>query len=141
MSRSGYEHDGGNWEAICWRGAVASSIRGKRGQQFLSELLAALDDMPVKRLIATELEENGEFCALGVIGEKRGIELNKIAPEDAWAVSNKFDIAEALAREIVYMNDEAGPYLGSETSEARWVRMRQWVFNQIVLPIDEGKGV
>jgi hypothetical protein len=43
------------WSHIRWRGAVASAIRGGRGQAFLREMLAAMDAMPVKRLVANEL--------------------------------------------------------------------------------------
>lgn len=35
MSRSGYSDDCYGWELICWRGAVNSAIKGKRGQSFL----------------------------------------------------------------------------------------------------------
>ena len=40
-----------------------------------------------------------------------------------------FGIAQAMAAEITYMNDEY-PYQ-SETPEARWARMRAWVERQI----------
>ena len=44
MSRHGYSDDCDNeWRAIMWSGAVKSAIKGKRGQAFLKELLAALD--------------------------------------------------------------------------------------------------
>ena len=43
MSRSGYSDDCDTWPLICWRGAVASALRGRRGQQFLIELRDALD--------------------------------------------------------------------------------------------------
>jgi len=47
MSRSGYSDDcDDQWSLICWRGAVKSAIRGKRGQAFLKEMLAALDALP-----------------------------------------------------------------------------------------------
>lgn len=57
MSRSGYSEDwdGENWTFIRWRGAVKSALRGKRGQAFLREALAALDAMPEKRLITHDL--------------------------------------------------------------------------------------
>ena len=55
MSRSGY-HDGiDQWDLIRWRGAVASAIRGKRGQAFLREMLDALDALPEPKLIAHDL--------------------------------------------------------------------------------------
>jgi len=56
MSRSGYSDDcEDNWSWICWRGAVKSAIRGKRGQAFLRETLAALDALPERKLIAKDL--------------------------------------------------------------------------------------
>ena len=129
MSRSGYTDDNDGWALICWRGAVLSAIRGKRGQQFLTELLKALDNMPNKRLIEGELEANGEFCALGVIGAYRGLDMENIDPEDSETVSEKFNIADAMAREIVYINDEATYFI--ETPEKRWRRMREWVAGSI----------
>jgi hypothetical protein len=72
MSRSGYQDYTDQWEVIRWRGAVRSAIRGKRGQAFLREMLAALDALPDKRLIRNELEVNGEYCALGAVGPAAG---------------------------------------------------------------------
>ena len=135
MSRSGYSEDGDNWQLICWRGAVTSATKGKRGQAFLKELLVALEAMPVKELIAEELEFNGQFCALGVIGKARGIDMSKIEPDEPCQVSKEFNIAKALAQEVVYMNDEALDWMLSskpETPEQRWSRMREWVLNQII---------
>lgn len=56
MSRSDYSEDLDMWDLIRWRGQVASAIRGKRGQKLLRDLAAALDAMPVKALIADELQ-------------------------------------------------------------------------------------
>ncbi len=132
MSRSGYIDDcDNNWAHICWRGAVASAIKGKRGQTFFKELLAALDAMPEKRLIADELVADGEFCTLGVLGAARGIDMTELDPEDPDAVAGQFNIAAALAQEVVYMNDEYGSYWGNETPEERWKRMREWIASQI----------
>jgi hypothetical protein len=129
MSRSGYSDDFDGWATIRWRGAVKSAIRGKRGQAFLKELLDELDAMPVKRLIVEELEMGGEFCTLGVIGKSRGIDMTALQPEDTEIVSERLNLAEALVREIVYMNDEAGYF--KETPECRFSRMRAWVAEQI----------
>ncbi|MEM8499874.1 MAG: hypothetical protein AAF542_17760 [Pseudomonadota bacterium] len=138
MSRSGYIEDWGmsqeeQWATIRWRGAVKSAIRGKRGQAFLKELLAALDAMDEKRLIANELEANGQFCTLGVIGHARKLDMEAIDPECEEQVSAAFNIAEAMAREIVYENDE-GAFWYDETAEQRWQRMRNWVQSQIKAP-------
>jgi hypothetical protein len=132
MSRSGYTYDADQWEYIMYRGAVASSIRGKRGQDFLKELLAALDAMEVKELISGELEVQGQFCMLGVIGKARSIDMSNIDPEASEVVSREFNIADSLAREIVYMNDEGSFGSGEETYGQRWIRSRAWVAKQII---------
>lgn len=128
MSRSGYSDCCDIWPLICWRGAVNSAIRGKRGQQFLEDLLAALDAMPEKKLIRDELVADGQFCTLGVVGQQRGIDMTDIDPEDRDRVAAAFDIAPAMAAEIVYMNDE---YFDRDTPEQRWQEMRKWVAEQI----------
>ena len=119
MSRSGYSDDYGDddpWSLIRYRGAVNSAIKGKRGQALLRELLAALDAMPEKHLVAGELEADGSFCALGVVGQARGLNLAAIDTYDVESLGPKFNIAEALAREIMWVNDE-------HVSEHRWVEV------------------
>lgn len=140
MSRSGYSEDyENNWDLIIWRGAVASAIKGKRGQAFLRELLEALDAMPDKRLIREELVCDGQVCALGSIGVKRGVEgLEKIDPYDHDTLSSTFGIAKALIQEIEYVNDDEGPYWGCELPETRWMRVRQWVTQQIKKENNDG---
>lgn len=141
MSRSGYSDDCDGWQLICWRGMVASAIRGKRGQLFLLEMLAALDALPVKRLAANELEapdiipcshwgmfEAESVCAIGAVGKRRGVDMTKLDPDDYNTVAGTFGIAEPLAQEIVYMNDDWGY---RETPEARFSRMRAWIVSQI----------
>ena len=127
MSRSGYSYDLDNWALIKWRGMVASAIRGKRGQRLLRELAEAMDAMPVKVLVANALHSDGAYCALGVVGAKRGIDLDSIDPEDPPQVSEAFDIAECLAQEIAEINDSN--YM-RETTEQRWTRVRKWVAEQ-----------
>lgn len=129
MSRSGYSEDLDNWALIRWRGAVNSAIRGGRGQAFFTALLDALDAMSDQRLIAGELEVAGEFCALGVLGRARGLDMSAIDPYDPRQVAGQFNIAEALAQEVVFHNDEGSFY--REIPEQRWQRMRNWVTKQI----------
>jgi hypothetical protein len=130
MSRSGYSDDGEGLNL--WRGAVLSAIRGKRGQAFLREMLAALDALPEKRLIQGELmiypraESGLDVCSLGAIGLRRGIYMARFDPNDYETVARVLDIPEALAREIMYENDE-GSYWSREVPEARFTRMRVWV--------------
>jgi hypothetical protein len=126
MSRSGYSEDCNGWDLIRWRGAVTSAMRGKRGRALLLELRDALDAMPEKVLIARELvDASGSFCTLGVIGKARGLPLADIDPEDSDQVAKQFGIAPALAKEIVFENDE-GCWL-DESPQERWERMREWV--------------
>lgn len=140
MSRSGYSEDyDDNWSWIRWNGVVASATRGKRGQAFLRDLLVALDAMPSKRLISNDLirEDSTGFenvCAIGALGKARGLDLNPIDPDDPDRVAGVFNIATPLAREVVYVNDQAGHW--KETPEARWFRVRAWVASQIKSPSD-----
>lgn len=141
MSRSGYSDDCGGWDLICWRGAVKSALKGKRGQAFLIELRDAMDAMPDKRLVTDTLEADGQFCTLGVLGAKRGLDMARIDSHCRESVSQAFGIAKAMAAEIVFENDERdGKYelqadgrykLIHETPERRWLRMRKWVDSHI----------
>lgn len=126
MSRSNYNDDADNeWQVICWRGAVKSAMRGKRGQALLKEMLAALEALPERKLVDSELEHAGSYCALGAVGAKRGLLLSELDPDDADRVAAAFGIAPALAREIFFVNDEAGCW--NETDEQRWARVHRWV--------------
>lgn len=132
MSRAGYSEDHDNeWDAIRWRGAVASALRGKRGQAFLREMLAAMDALPEKKLIAGDLvDADGCACALGAVALARGTDVSGVDPEDCSSVAPIFGIADAMAREVMYENDEGT--FRPETPEQRFVRMRGWVERQLV---------
>lgn len=125
MTRSGYHDDHeDHWSLIRWRGAVKSSLKGKRGQAFLRELVEALDALPVKELVPDSLQNECGVCALGAVGVHRGMAMDALDPENMEAVCGAFGIADAMAREIVWLNDEAGYY--GQTPAARWLRVRQW---------------
>lgn len=132
MSRSGYSEDcDDQWALIRWRGQVASAIRGKRGQAFLADLIKALEAMPEKRLIARELRQrDGEVCALGALGAKRGMNLEAIDPEEYDQVASHFGVAHQLTREVVFQNDECC----GGTPEERWQRMHAWAKRQLKEP-------
>ncbi len=144
MSRSGYSDDLDQWALIRWRGAVASAIRGKRGQAILKELEAALLALPEKKLCKNDFAhpESETVCALGAVVLKRKInqgkdvvsaiqEIAKEFPEgcEAEEVAGEFDIAEALAKEITYINDEWGPW--GCTPEQRYESVLEWVRENI----------
>lgn len=134
MSRAGYNDDiEDQWALIRWRGAVASSIKGKRGQAFLHELAATMDAIPEKRLIANAGEIHGEFCTLGTVAAKRGCDMEDLnllmEEEDGDAVAAALGIAGPLAREIMFINDEhvvSHMYLTVEICGP----MRPWCYEQ-----------
>lgn len=129
MSRCGYSDDLDPFELGRWRGRVASALRGKRGQAFLRELLAALDAIPEKRLVKNAFESNGEVCALGSVARTRGIAMPPLDEDDeARGTGPIFGIADPMAREIMFWNDEGA---WEETPEQRWQRMRKWVVENI----------
>jgi hypothetical protein len=95
----------------------------------LIELASALDAMPEKKLIANSLQEGEDVCALGCLGRARGIDMSQLDPEEPEQVASKFGIAPALAREIVWINDDCG--FRSMAPEQRWAMVRKWVDQQI----------
>lgn len=103
-------------------------MRGRRGQSFLRELVAALDAMPEKRLITHELEHEGNVCAIGSVGIARGTNMSRLDPEDPETISGAFGIAHQLVREIEFENDEGA---WDETPEQRWDRMRRWAISHL----------
>jgi hypothetical protein len=116
VSRSGYSDDYGDDDPLAlgrYRAQVASATRGKRGQALLRELLTALDAMPDKRLVAGDLEADGQYCALGLVGQARGMDLAAIDTYDIESLGSTFNIAEQLAREIMWVNDD-------HVCETRW---------------------
>jgi hypothetical protein len=142
MSRSGYTDDYDDADIAMWRGQVVSAIRGKRGQAFLRDLLAALEALPDKRLIAGHMEKDGCVCATGALGKARGVDMTAIdklveAEDDydsdlvGYAVARAFDIAQPLAREVLFMNDEGSWYWVPESDEQRYERMVKWVKSKI----------
>lgn len=165
MSRSGYTDDYGDDPLAMgrWRQAVRRSLEGKRGQATLRDLLAALDAMPEKSLCSGNFATpQGEFCTLGVLGAARGIKTDDLGDEDYCEieeVAKRFGIANAMAAEIMYLNDESisdwkfvdvvicGPMRrnypdwGQHTKSVRmpntqaggkrWRYMRDWVAKQL----------
>lgn len=163
MSRHGYiEFDGDDsLQEGRWRGALTAAIRGKRGQAFFQELIDALDAMPVKEISAHSFVQGGEVCALGAVALKRGIDVSEFErseDEEEWeheidhtALANKFGIAECLAREVMFENDdcdqwhweddgsvcegvrhgETRKHRTNELPAERWQRMRDWAARKI----------
>lgn len=130
MSRSGYgENDDSDYPQALWDGVIASATRGKRGQRFFVALVAALDAMPVKELVAGDLEDDaGAVCALGSLGKAKGVDVGNLSDTDWDELGATFDIAPSLARETMYINDE-GAF--QESEQHRWERVRAWAAAQV----------
>lgn len=130
MSRSGYSEDYDERfpnSLEFYRRNVENAIYGKRGQAFIRDLIAALDAMPDKTLISEALEHEGAVCAIGAVGIARGIDMSGLDPENGELVGKAFGIAECMAREITYENDEFDAYRTVPmTPQQRWQHMRDW---------------
>jgi hypothetical protein len=141
MSRSGYSDVSNGWDIIRYRGAVASALRGRRGQAFLVELLTALDHLREKKLVANMMQDGDTVCALGSVGRARGLDMTSLdlnrydEHEFGDVVARAFGIPPALAREIMWENDEMAQYWRTETPEQRFERVRAWVASQIKEPM------
>ncbi len=141
MSRSGYSDDCDGYELAMYRGVIASATRGKRGQRFFVDLVGALDALPEKALIASELQtKEGAVCALGALAKHKGLPISEDDTYDHDALGEKFDIARQLAAEVMFENDEARAWVYAdgkghpETPEERWKRVRAWAAAQIKDP-------
>lgn len=135
MSRSGYHDDVEQVTLNLYRANVDRAISGKRGQAFLREMAEALDAMPVKELVDNEIvRDEQHVCAIGAVALARKLDVSALDPYDQDNVASKFGIARCLAAEIAYENDECGPprwRAPDESPAARWIRMRDWVAQQI----------
>lgn len=129
MSRSGYSDDCDGPALQLWRGAVASAIRGKRGQALLKEMAAALDAMPAKELVRNELEIDGKYCALGAVRKSRGLSFGFIEGWEYEEIAKELGISKSLTQEIMWINDDAAGC--TQTPEARWRWVRAWIKEQI----------
>ncbi len=131
MSRSGYHDDLDQRDLAMWRGQVASAIRGKRGQALLRDIATYMDAMPTKELVRGAIETpEGAVCALGCVLRHRGLTQDDDLHRrfDAESTASRLDIAECLAKEVTFINDEAAY---DETPAQRWKRVRAWVAEQL----------
>lgn len=131
MGRHGYtdDYDDDVLQLGRWRAQVASATRGRRGQRFLRDVIRALDALPEKILIKGDLvNEEGEVCALGAVGKYRAVNIDDMDSEDWEALGSVFDIADQLAQETMFVNDE---HFG--TDDTRWLSVRAWAVKQLQL--------
>lgn len=123
------------WQANCQR-----SLQGRKGQAALRELETALLALPVKRLIAEEVENaDGEVCTIGALAKFRGLitdEMKAQGEYDMEGVGVKLGIPRMVAWKIVEVTDIQLPdsfhYYNTPVSpEYRYQKVLAWVQSQI----------
>ena len=82
------------------------SLTGRRGQAALRELEAALLALSAKRLIANELDNGADCCAIGALARRKGLTFD-IDPEDGGMeeVGVECGMPRLVAWKVVEAND------------------------------------
>lgn len=141
MTDTRFDYDGeGSMSYGMWRANVQRAINGRRGQQALADLEAALLALPEKRLIAGALcTEFGEVCTVGALivhkrvaaGEDRDDVIADLAnsyfnmaSETAEAGRDHAGLTFTLAWELAELNDED---LAGMTDVRRYDAVLAWV--------------
>lgn len=123
------------------------SLKGRKGQQSLRDLEAALLALPEKRLINSGLvNTNGEVCAMGALARYRGVDLPAPHMDEYWGedysdltgpLAVKLRVPDPVARRIAWLNDEGFSQCWRPiTEEQRYEEMLSWVRSQIIPPYD-----
>lgn len=120
------------WHANCQR-----SIGGRAGQKSLRELRDALLALPTKRLIAHELDNGTDCCAVGALVRQKGIVVEDWEAEDEMEeVGVACGMPRLVAWKVVELNDELLDYHFKErrayTPEERYEAVMRWIEKNLV---------
>ena len=144
MSRFSYDDDEGAIPYGLYCQIVRRAISGKPGQKALRELEAALLALPEKRLIESEVCDDGEVCALGALAIYRRVQAGDDRAEalvdlqEDWGYASEaatvelgeaLGLRQTLATEIVWINDEE---LAGLSPDRRYTLMLEWVQRNLV---------
>jgi hypothetical protein len=116
------------WQANCQR-----SLSGKIGQAALRDLLAALLALPSKRLIANELDDGENVCAIGALARYKGLPARTVEDADTQDVGIECGMPRLVAWKVVELNDVEFDYKWAEgkrieyTPEERYSAVLKWV--------------
>jgi hypothetical protein len=141
MSRL-YQDDYGDaepWMEGQQAGALRSAIRGQRGQRLLRDLVAGLDALPTPELSAGALEHEatGCCCAFGAVRRYRGAAAVPLwfhpmeEDLDPPHFAEPFDVALALAWEVVEANEGWSDSNKEAARRQRWERVRAWAVRHL----------
>jgi hypothetical protein len=120
-------------------GALQSAIRGQRGQRLLRDLVAGLDALPTPELSAGALEDEatGCCCAFGAVRRYRGAAAVPLWFDpmeedlDPPHFAEPFDVAPALAWEVVLANEGWSDSNNEAARRQRWERVRAWAVSHL----------
>jgi hypothetical protein len=113
-----------------YKAATRSTLRGRRGQAFLRELIAALDALHRPELSAGALgnRRTGCVCALGAIALAQGASFDDLARDNGdWGpgdAADWYNISPTLANEIISANDDWGDGNSAKVRQSRWRHVR-----------------
>lgn len=121
-------------------GALRSAVQGKRGQQFLRDLVQALDALPLPELAAGALEdeETGCCCAFGAVRRLRGADAvplwfnpmeEDMTPDN---LAEPFNVSETLAWAVVQANEDGMTGNDESTRRLRWKEVRNWAVQRLI---------
>jgi hypothetical protein len=120
-----------------WQGNCSRSLSGRNGQASLRELEAALVALPSKRLIANELDDGEDVCAIGALVRYKQ-HTPKADPEcEMEDIGVECGMPRLVAWKVVELNDIELDYRwtgGSRvpyTPEERYISVLQWVRKQL----------
>ena len=125
--------DWGRYEA-----AKRSTLRGKRGQAFLRELVAALDALPKPELSEGALGDRrtGCVCAFGAVALAQGESFDDLAKDNGnWSpheVAEWYSISPTLANEIIRANDDWRDGNAADVRQSRWRHVRAWAVRHLI---------
>lgn len=124
-------------QAALWEANLTRSLAGRRGQQSLRELEAALLALPEKRLVADALETDAGVCAIGALAKFKQYDGDMALPEvldeyeeykvqDAMLkVAKELGLPKLVATAVIAENDDSYP--PNMTPERRYERVLSWV--------------
>lgn len=109
-----------NWRSS-WQGPMARTLQGLKAKAFLFRLLVVLNALPEQKLA------KGNEDILICMGRVRGIDIQVIDCSNREIIAVALDITVSLVA-ILLLQNAANV---DETSEIRFMRMQEWIENQI----------
>jgi hypothetical protein len=127
-----------------WQANCARSVAGRRGQNALRELEAALLALPAPRLIMKKLDDGVDCCAIGALVRQKRITPQADPDYEMELVGEECGLPRMVAWKVVELNDIeltsrwepwSAEYGGGQwvdyTPEERYEAVLRWVRGQL----------